>query len=79
MWTTFEGIPLLITGAAIRFQGVYWEGPLWFPRSQIILEDDDDIDSPFKILKVKNWLADKRGLLEFTHYSAEEVEAMNAQ
>lgn len=78
MWTTFEGRIELMTGAAMRFQGVYWEGPLWFPLSQVIVEPDNE-DTGHVVLKVKDWLAKKRGLLEFTHYNQHEIEAMNAQ
>ena len=75
---TFEGTIELVTGAAIRFQGVYWEGALWFPLSQIEIVPDND-DTGAVVIHVKDWLARKRQLLEFTHYGAEEIEAMNSQ
>lgn len=76
--TTFEGTIEIVTGAALRFRGVYWEGALWFPTSQVEVLPDND-DTGHVVLKVKDWLAKKRGLLEFTHYGVEEIEAMNAQ
>lgn len=78
MWTTFEGRIELMTGAAMRFQGVYWDGALWFPLSQVEIVPDND-DTGHVILKVKDWLAKKRGLLEFTHYCQTEIDAMNEQ
>lgn len=76
--TTFEGTIELITPAALRFQGVYWEGALWFPLSQVEIVPDND-DTGHVILYVRDWLAKKRGLLEFTHYGQEEIAAMNEQ
>lgn len=72
-WTTFEGRIVRSSGSAVRFQGHYWEEALWFPRSQTIIEDDED----GVVLKVNDWLAKKRDLLEFTHYGAAELEAMD--
>lgn len=77
MWTTFEGRILMWTNSAILFEGVYWEGCMWLPKSQVIIEHEDML-SDAKVVKLKDWLANKKGLLEFTHYSAEELEAMNS-
>lgn len=73
MWTTFEGRLVNWSGAAVCFQGQYWEGGVWLPRSQVEIEDDDG----GVVIRVKDWLAKKNGLLEFTHYGAAELEAMN--
>ena len=79
---TFEGVILFRTGAAIRFNGHYWgedaSCALWFPISQVTIEPDNE-DTGSVVLHVKDWLAKKRQLLEFTHYSAEEIEAMDAK
>lgn len=75
---TFEGVIEVVTGAAVKFHGVYWEGGLWFPLSQVELVEDNP-DTGAAVIHVKDWLARKRQLLEFTHYNAEEVEAMSAQ
>lgn len=77
--TTFEGRLELVTPKAIRFQSHYWEAPLWFPLSQVFIEPDSEDDESVVILKVKDWLANKRGLLEFTAYNKAELEAMDAQ
>lgn len=73
VWSTFEGVITKSSGAAICFKGQYWEGEVWFPRSQTIVEDDDE----GVVVKIKDWLTKKNGLLEFTHYGAAELEAMN--
>lgn len=72
-WTTFEGRITKSSGSAVCFQSQYWEGEVWFPRSQTIIEDDDD----GVVLKVNDWLAKKRDMLEFTHYGMAELGAMN--
>jgi hypothetical protein len=72
-WTTFEGRITKSSGSAVCFQSQYWEGEVWFPRSQTIIEDDED----GVVLKVNDWLAKKRDMLEFTHYGMAELEAMN--
>jgi len=72
-WTTFEGRITKGSPAAVCFQGQYWEGGVWFPRSQVEIEDDED----GVVLKLKDWLAKKNGLLEFTRYGTAELEAMN--
>jgi hypothetical protein len=79
MWTTFEGMVVQGTGAAVLFQGQYWGGPLWFPRSQVIIEEDHAEDYPDNcvVIKVKSWLTNKNGLHEFTNYSTAELEAMS--
>lgn len=72
-WTVFEGVITKSSMAAVCFKGQYWESGVWFPRSQMIIEDDDE----GVVVKIKDWLAKKNGLLEFTHYGAAELEAMN--
>ena len=71
-WTTFEGVLTKGSPAAVCFQGQYWEGELWFPRSQVEIEADGE----GVVIRVKDWLAKKNDLLEFTHYSAAAIEAM---
>lgn len=73
---TFEGRVVMTGGAALLFEGVYWHGAVWFPMSQVTVEDDD-IETGGVVIHVAEWLAKKRGLLEFTQYQAEELEAMN--
>lgn len=73
---TFEGITLVQTGRAVLFQSHYWEGPLWFPTSQI--EMRTTYDEPLEtVIKVKAWLCKKRGIHEFTSYSEEEIRRMS--
>lgn len=76
---TFEGRTLFFTGAAVRFQGNYWEGPLFFPLSQVEIIPDSEDDPYQVVLKVKDWLANKRRLLEFTHYGEAEIAEMDAR
>lgn len=76
---TFEGRLELITPAAVRFQSHYWESSLWFPRSQIEVIADSEDDPYTVVIKVKDWLVNKRGLLEFTAYNKAELEAIDAQ
>lgn len=69
--STFEGFILVRTPKAILFNGHFWEGPLWFPTSQIdIVSGIDCLES---VIHVKSWLCQKRGIHEFTHYSEEEI------
>lgn len=72
--STFEGVIETYTSKAILFHGWYWEAPIWLPRSQITLEEDSGISF---VVHVKDWLCNKKGLLEFTPYSAEEIERMD--
>lgn len=74
---TFEGHIIMYSSAALLFQGVYWHGAVWFPVSQTRVEDDD-IENNTVVIHVNDWLPKKRGMLEFTEYQAEELEAMNA-
>lgn len=67
----FEGSILGSTSKAVEFQSVYWEGGVWFPKSQVEIEEDGDMTI---VLKVKDWLTRKRGILEFTHYGQKEIE-----
>lgn len=73
MMSTFEGRITNWSGAAILFQGQFWESGVWLPRSQVVVDEDED----GVVVRVKDWLAKKNGLLEFTHYTKEELEAMN--
>lgn len=75
----FEGNVQFFTGAAVRFQGVYWEGPLFFPLSQVEIIPDSEDDPTQVVIHVKDWLANKRKLLEFTHYNAEEIAEMDTK
>lgn len=71
---TFEGLTLFYSQRSVLFQCHYWDGPLWFPLSQTeIIEDGDDSH----VLRLSDWLAKKRGILEFTHYSTEEIDRIN--
>lgn len=45
------------------------------PRSQIRMEEDDEIGH---VIDVRDWLMEKRSMLEFTPYTAQQIEAMNA-
>lgn len=73
-WTTFEGYVLVRTGKAVMFQSYYWDGGLWFPMSQSILERDGE---DTWTIKVKDWLTKKNGIEEFTPYDAEQIERFN--
>lgn len=73
----FEGNVLVNTGRAIRFQGYYWGGALWFPVSQLQVLEEGDLGHC--VVAVRDWLVTKRGLSEFTQYSAEEIEQMDKQ
>ena len=75
---TFEGRILFYTGAAVRFQGNYWEGPLFFPLSQVEIVPDSEDWPDVVVIHVKDWLANKRKILEFTHYGAQEIAQMDA-
>ena len=75
-WLTFEGTVQQATTRAVVVHGVYWEDGIMFPRSQVEVMEDDG--SEFKIIRVAEWLARKRGLLEFTHYTKEQVAEINS-
>ena len=79
---TFEGYIEIVTGAAIRFKGVYWGDDaspgLWFPLSQVDIIPDND-DTGAVVMRVKDWLAKKRGLFEFTAYTNDEIASMSEQ
>ncbi len=62
-----------MTARAVRFQSFYWDAPVFFPKSQVEITPDGDMSV---VLKVKDWLTAKRGLLEFTSYSEEEIQKM---
>ena len=68
---TVEGRILYRSARAMAFQSNYWEGPLWFPNSQCEVTPDGDDGV---VIKVKDWLASKRGILEFTHYAMHDIE-----
>lgn len=69
---TFEGEVITASRAAILFHGNYWEGALWLPRSQLVLLEDGNNH----VIKVKPWLCNKKGLLEFSHYNEEQIQKM---
>ena len=78
MAVTFEGHIHFMTARAVRFQSHYWEGPLWFPMSQVSLHRDPD--APFEVVLVaKPWIAKVKDVFEFTHYTQEEIEQRDAQ
>lgn len=69
--STFEGTIHVITSKALLFQCHYWEGPVWFPRSQTAIRPDGD---EWVIIEVQDWLTKKRGILEFTSYNLHDIE-----
>lgn len=71
---TFEGYVEARSPKAMLFQSHYWEAPVWFPTSQIEVEHEE---SGGVVVRVKDWLTRKRGILEFTHYTAEYLEEAN--
>lgn len=75
--STFEGVILVNTGRAIRFQGYFWGGPLWFPTSQLTVTEEGELGHI--VIEVRDWLVGKRGLKEFTEYTPEQIEEMDAQ
>lgn len=75
-WSVFEGFIRRNTFKAIEFESYYWDGTLWLPKSQI--EIIRDVDAAFEVVVfVKPWLMKKRNLLEFTYYTAPEMEKFN--
>lgn len=69
---TFEGHILFSSYKAVLFQGNYWHGSMWLPRSQIeIIPDGESC-----VVKVKPWLCKKNGINEFTEYDADKFEGM---
>lgn len=72
--TRFEGVILADSAKAIYFQSHYWDDATWLPKSQIVMYEDGDF---FWVVEVNDWLANKNGLLEFSHYSAEQMEKIN--
>lgn len=77
--STFEGVILVQTGRAVRFSCYYWEdnAALWFPTSQLRVTEEGDLGHA--VIEVRDWLVNKRGLMEFTFYSQAEIELMDAQ
>lgn len=71
--TTFEGIILGRTARGVLFQSYYWSAPLWFPSSQAEIQEDEGLSVVFQ---VKDWLCNKKGLLEFTPYSEAEIKVL---
>lgn len=69
MWSRFEGIIVGHSAKAILFQGWYWEAPVWLPTSQTRLYPDEDS----YVVDVRDWLTEKRGILEFTSYTEEQL------
>lgn len=75
MWTRFEGVIHAYSPKAIFFQSWYWEEGLWLPASQIRWYADGELTY---VIEMRDWLADKNGLLEFTQYSAQHMESLRA-
>jgi hypothetical protein len=73
-WTTFEGYMRFRTGKAFLFESYYWEGAIWFPVSQCIIEQDGE---ETWTIKVKDWLTKKNGIEEFTPYTEEDIARFN--
>lgn len=71
---TFEGVVHFRSPKAILFQGQYWHASMWLPLSQVSMEPDGEIHW---VIHVREWLCEKKNLLEFSEYSEEEIEAMN--
>lgn len=72
---TFEGLILANTPKSILFHCHYWEDPEWMPKSQIdVLREDDT--SEVRVLTSK-WIADQKGLKEFTYRPKENKEETN--
>lgn len=71
----FEGTIHAQTKAGLLFQGNYWDGPLWLPKSQVEVIYDDDAWEV--VVFVKEWLARKRSLFEFTYYTEQEIEEIS--
>ncbi len=71
---TFEGIIHNSSGKAILFQSHYWEAPLWLPRSQLWLNQDSEDEW---VIRVKDWLCEKKDLMEFVQYTQEQLELMD--
>ena len=67
---TFEGNIIQRSAKAVCFWCHYWWAPLWLPLSQVKVEDDGDSH----VIHLRDWLAEKRGVKEFTEYTAEELE-----
>ncbi len=72
---TFEGRVLSYSAKAVWFEGVYWGAPLWLPRSQVEIIPDEDSH----VVILKDWLANKRGLYEFTEYTPEQIQEIDAK
>jgi hypothetical protein len=72
---TFEGVILQRSARALMFQSHYWEGGVWFPNSQVEVLPDGDMSV---VVHVNDWLASKRGILEFTPYSVHDIERIAA-
>lgn len=72
MWSRFEGLIHVHSGKAVLFQSWYWDAAMWLPKSQIKIHEDGDITF---VVDVRDWLVDKRNILEFTHYSEEHINA----
>lgn len=70
----FEGVIHVTSGKAIFFQSHYWDSPIWLPRSQIFLREESEYEY---VVLVKDWLCNKKGLMEFTQYSEQQIEEMD--
>lgn len=72
---TFEGRILAWTAKAILFWGNYWGGPLWMPKSQVTIEEDDES----YIVKTTPWYSGVKKIEEFTEYNEEEIQVRSEQ
>lgn len=72
-WSTFEGVIITHTAKAVLFQSWYWEDGMWFPTSQVRWQEDGPVSC---VIEVRDWLANKNGLLEFTQYTSQQLEVM---
>lgn len=70
MWSRFEGVIHAHSAKAIFFQSWYWEEGLWLPKSQVRMFEDGESDY---VIDVRDWLAEKNGLMEFTPYTAQQI------
>ena len=78
MKTTFEGVVHQNTAKAVLFQSHFWDAPVWLPRSQTSIYKDGEEEENV-VVKVNDWLCNKRGMLEFTYYNEKEIGGMNAE
>lgn len=71
---TYEGRILAVVGRTFLFQSHYWHGPIFLPISQVTVEPDGEMDC---VIHLKDWLARKNDIPEFTELTQEEVDKRN--